>query len=63
MTPTSIQHVTELLLAWGQAEDSVLEQLTPGEYEELKRLAQLNKVGERAAHTLQKTALVRKTCG
>ncbi len=58
MTTRSTQHVTELLLAWKQGEESALEKLTPVVYEELKRLAHRYMGGERAAHTLQTTALV-----
>ena len=58
MTTPSTQHVTELLLAWRQGEDSALEKLTPVVYEELRRLAHRYMGGERAAHTLQTTALV-----
>jgi RNA polymerase sigma factor (TIGR02999 family) len=58
MTTPSTQHVTELLLAWRQGEESALEKLTPVVYEELRRLAHRYMGGERAAHTLQTTALV-----
>ena len=58
MTSPSTQHVTELLLAWRRGEESALEKLTPVVYEELRRLAHRYMGGERAAHTLQTTALV-----
>jgi RNA polymerase sigma factor (TIGR02999 family) len=58
MTTPSAQHVTELLLAWSQGEESALEKLTPVVYEQLRRLAHRYMGGERAAHTLQTTALV-----
>ena len=58
MTMPSTQHVTELLIAWRQGEESALEKLTPVVYEELRRLAHRYMGGERAAHTLQTTALV-----
>lgn len=54
----STQQVTELLLAWRQGEESALEKLTPLVYEQLRRLAHRYMRGERAAHTLQTTALV-----
>lgn len=54
----STQQVTELLLAWRQGEESALEKLTPLVYEQLRRLAHRYMRGERAAHTLQATALV-----
>jgi RNA polymerase sigma factor (TIGR02999 family) len=50
--------VTQLLLAWSQGEESALEKLTPVVYEDLRRLAHRYMAGERAAHTLQTTALV-----
>ena len=58
MAAPSTQQVTELLLAWRQGEESALEKLTPVVYEELRRLAHRYMGGERAAHTLQTTALV-----
>ena len=51
MTTPSTQHVTELLLAWRQGEESALEKLTPVVYEQLRRLAHRYMVGERAAQT------------
>jgi RNA polymerase sigma factor (TIGR02999 family) len=50
--------VTELLLAWRHGEDSALKQLTPLVHEELRRLAHRYMGAERAAQTLQTTALV-----
>lgn len=50
--------VTELLLAWGQGDDSALAQLVPLVEAELHRLAQLYLRRERPGHTLQPTALV-----
>ena len=58
MATPSTRQVTELLLAWRQGEESALEKLTPVVYEELRRLAHRYMGGERAAHTLQTTALV-----
>jgi RNA polymerase sigma-70 factor (ECF subfamily) len=57
MTAPPGQQVTQLLLAWSQGEESALEKLTPVVYEELRRLAHRYMAGERAAHTLQTTAL------
>ena len=51
-------HVTTLLLAWGDGDDSALEQLVPLVHRELRRLAQRAMAGERTNHTLQPTALV-----
>jgi RNA polymerase sigma factor (TIGR02999 family) len=50
--------VTELLLAWGQGDESALERLMPMVHEELHRLARREMRGERTGHTLQTTALV-----
>jgi RNA polymerase sigma-70 factor (ECF subfamily) len=54
----SQSHVTTLLLAWGEGDESALEQLVPLVHRELRRLAQRAMAGERADHTLQPTALV-----
>ena len=58
MTTPSTQQVTQLLLTWNQGDDSALEKLIPVVYAELRRLAHRYMGGERAAHTLQTTALV-----
>src|SRR3984893_13965574 len=50
--------VTELLRAWGDADDGALEQLTPLVEAELRRLARGYMARERRGHTLQTTALV-----
>ena len=50
--------VTDLLLAWGQGDETALEQLIPAVRFELHRLARRHMRGERAGHTLQTTALV-----
>jgi len=47
-----------LLQAWSDGDRDALEQLTPIVYEELRRLARYFMRGERAAITLQTTALV-----
>src|SRR4051812_42845335 len=57
MTPPPTQ-LTELLKAWGDGDDSALEQLMPLVYEPLRRLAHSCMRGERAGHTLQTTALI-----
>jgi RNA polymerase sigma-70 factor, ECF subfamily len=51
-------NITELLLQWRRGDQSALEQLMPLVYEELHRLARRCMRRERAAHTLQTTALV-----
>jgi RNA polymerase sigma-70 factor (ECF subfamily) len=50
--------VTALLRAWGNGDDTALEQLTPLVEAELRRLARGYMRGERRGHTLQTTALV-----
>jgi RNA polymerase sigma-70 factor, ECF subfamily len=50
--------VTELLVAWGQGDQSALERLIPLVHQELRRLARRQMKGERQGHTLQTTALV-----
>ena len=50
--------VTGLLVAWGNGDESVLEELMPIVHGELRRLARRMMRGERGNHTLQTTALV-----
>lgn len=50
--------VTDLLLAWGDGDETALAQLVPVVQAELRRLARHHMRGERAGHTLQTTALV-----
>ena len=50
--------VTGLLVAWGNGDESVLEELMPIVHGELRRLARRLMRGERGNHTLQTTALV-----
>jgi RNA polymerase sigma factor (TIGR02999 family) len=54
----SSRDVTELLIAWGQGDESAFEQLVPMVHAELRRLARRQMAGERPGHTLQTTALV-----
>ena len=54
----SQSHVTTLLVAWGDGDESALEQLVPLVHRELRRLAQRAMARERADHMLQPTALV-----
>ena len=51
-------HVTNLLVSWGQGDESALQQLMPLVHEELHRLASQHMRGERQGHVLQTTALV-----
>jgi len=55
---TSPPPVTELLVAWGQGDESALARLMPLVQDELHRLARREMRGERPGHTLQTTALV-----
>jgi len=50
--------VTELLRAWGDGDDTAVEQLAPLVEAELRRLARAYMRRERRGHTLQTTALV-----
>src|SRR5258708_39815850 len=52
------RQVTDLLVAWGEGDQSALERLIPLVHEELRRLARRQMAGERPGHTLQPTALV-----
>lgn len=51
-------NITELLVAWGQGDESALERLAPLVNRELHRLAARYIAGERPGHVLQATALV-----
>jgi predicted DNA-binding protein (UPF0251 family) len=55
-SPTS--DVTQLLREWCSGDDSVLDELTPLVYRELRRLADSYMRRERPGHTLQPTALI-----
>ena len=58
-TMTHAPHeVTKLLVAWGDGDQSALDQLMPLVYEELHRLAHRYMAQERPEHTLQTSALV-----
>ena len=50
--------VTQLLLAWNVGEAGAQDQLLRAVYEELRRIANGQMVGEKQGHTLQATALV-----
>ena len=56
--PSSSGDVTGLLLAWGGGDQKALQELIPLVYDELRELAERYLRRERAAHTLQPTALV-----
>jgi RNA polymerase sigma-70 factor (ECF subfamily) len=50
--------ITELLLAWGEGDETALEQLIPLVYQELHRLARHYMRQEQPGHTLETTALI-----
>ena len=54
----SAERVSQLLASWGDGDDGALRELTPLIYEELRRVAHHQMLGQRADHTLQTTALV-----
>ena len=58
MAARPTEHITELLVAWSDGDESALAKLTPLVYEELHRLAHHYMSGEREGHTLQTTGLV-----
>src|SRR6266446_5075990 len=58
MQAHSPQEITRLLVAWGDGDQSALEELAPLVHDELHRLAHHYMGGERPGHTLQSTALV-----
>lgn len=53
--------VTDLLRRFNQGEPDVLNELLPEVYQDLRRLAQSKRAGERSEHTLTATALVHET--
>ncbi len=57
MTPAP-REVTQLLVAWGDGDQSALDKLMPLVYDELHRLAHRYMAQERPEHTLQTSALV-----
>src|SRR3954469_19222049 len=58
MTDRSPREVTRLLQAWGQGDQTALDQLMPLVYKELHRLAKHYLVGRQPGQNLQPTALV-----
>ena len=50
--------VTQLLLAWGEGDQSAFDKLMPFVYGELKKLAGYHMKNQKVGHTLQATALV-----
>jgi RNA polymerase sigma factor (TIGR02999 family) len=58
MRADSSKEITRLLVAWGDGDQSALEELAPLVYSELHRLAHHYMGRERPGHTLQTSALV-----
>jgi RNA polymerase sigma-70 factor, ECF subfamily len=58
MSASEDRPVTQLLAQWRSGDETALAQLTVLLYGELRRLAQQHLRGERADHTIQRTALV-----
>lgn len=56
--PPTPNEVTQLLVAWGNGDQSALDQLMPLVYSELHRLAHRHIKKERPGHTLQTSALL-----
>ncbi|MFO7693865.1 MAG: sigma-70 family RNA polymerase sigma factor [Vicinamibacterales bacterium] len=56
--PTPPVDISDLLAAWSHGDRAALDQLVPLVYDELKRLAHAQMLGERPGHPLQTTALV-----
>jgi RNA polymerase sigma factor (TIGR02999 family) len=55
---TAAKRITGLLAEWRRGDEAAAEHLLPLVYRELKKIAAILLRGERAAHTLQPTALV-----
>jgi RNA polymerase sigma factor (TIGR02999 family) len=58
MSAAPSQNITRLLIEWSSGDEGALAHLLPLVYEELRSIAQNHLRRERAAHTLQRTALV-----
>src|SRR5829696_7338678 len=58
MSTHSPKEISRLLLAWGNGDQSALEELAPLVHEELHRLAHHYMRRERSGHTLQTSALI-----
>src|SRR5262249_11992089 len=58
MTVPASQNVTQMLIAWGEGDETARDALIPLVYDQLRRIARHHLRGERAGHTLQTTALI-----
>lgn len=52
------EQVTQLLLAWGEGDESARDRLIPVIHDELRKMARHHLRGERRDHTLQTSALI-----
>jgi RNA polymerase sigma-70 factor, ECF subfamily len=57
LTAPSASDVSQLLIDWGQGDESALEKLIPLVYDELRKIAHYQMARENPGHTLQTTAL------
>jgi RNA polymerase sigma-70 factor, ECF subfamily len=62
LTATSASEVSQLLINWGQGDESALEKLIPFVYDELRKMAHFQMARENPGHTLQTTALANEVC-
>jgi RNA polymerase sigma-70 factor, ECF subfamily len=58
LTAPYASEVSQLLINWGQGDESALEKLIPLVYDELRKMAHYQMARENPGHTLQTTALV-----
>ncbi len=58
MTAPSASEVSQLLISWGQGDESALDKLLPLVYDELRKIAHYQMAREKPGHTLQTTALI-----
>jgi RNA polymerase sigma-70 factor, ECF subfamily len=62
LTAPSASEVSQLLINWGQGDESALQKLIPLVYDELRKMAHYQMVREKPGHTLQTTALANEVC-
>ena len=62
MTAPPPSEVSQLLINWGQGDESALEKLIPLVYDELRKMAHYQMARENPGHTLQTTALANEVC-
>jgi len=58
MASSSLQEITQLLVAWRNGDETAMDQLMPFVYDELRRIAHRHLRKERRGHTLQTSALI-----